>query len=128
MAEKTKQKPSRSPGKFDVFIKILTGMKPEDLHPYQKFNIVMIMITALVILILIVPPALVLINSIIVSFGNILISIFSSRPLITVPAGASGSGWTYPACILILLGEFFGCHSFCLKAIKTNSKPPENGP
>lgn len=128
MAEKTKQKPSRSPGKFDVFIKILTGMKPEDLHPYQKFNVVMTMITALTILVLIVPPVLSLVNSILVSVLNFIVAILK-QPLLTVPAGASVSEWTYLACIAILVVEFIVCHLFCLRAAKENSEPPpENRP
>lgn len=124
MAE-SKQK--RRSGKFDVFIKILTGMRLQDLRPYQKLNIVLTIITALVMLLLIVPPVLLLVNSLIISIGNIFVSIFSTRDLLVVPAGASVSEWTYFACLAVLLIEFIVCHRFCFSARNLNSDPPPDG-
>lgn len=124
MAE-SKQK--RRSGFFDVFIRIITGTKPDDLRPYQKFNVVMTLIIAVVILILFLPPALALLNSIIVTIANAFISIYSTRELLVAPAGASVSEWTYLACLLLLLVEFILCHHFCLKAQMLNSDSPPDG-
>lgn len=115
-------------GFFDVFIQLIRGTKPEDLHSYQKFNIVMTMLTALVILVLIVPPALSLVGGIIVAIGNVLISIFSTRPTLPALAGSSVSEWTYLVCVVILAAEFITCHFFCLRAIKQNALPPDPPP
>ena len=79
----------------------------------SKTNLLFSIIIAIVIVALSITPVLSLVDRIIISIGNIFITIFTDKPLIAVPS--TSSGIDVIISVIFLFAEMLLCKFFCIK-------------
>lgn len=107
-------------GMFDVLSEPLSRIDFNKLPSFAKYNIAMTVIIAVVTIAFAIPPFLSLVNEIIVTIGNIFISIFSTREILSRDSSVSWK--TFLICAIILAIETLLCHLFSYSATKLNAK------
>lgn len=104
---------------YDFFIKIAGALNLRDLPEYERFNVLLSAIIAIVALALALPPVLALVNNIVISIGNIFI-IASGKPEHVQTPNTSISHFTIILPLLIVFIESLVCKILCVQYKKIN--------
>lgn len=105
---------------FDFFIRIVDNINLSGLPSYEKLNLLLTVILVIVVLALAIPPALVMIDNIIISVGNVIIIALGKSERIQ-PIEAS-SPFSIEILLLIVAVESIACLILCQFYKNTNHK------
>lgn len=116
-----KEKRSKKTTIHDFFIKIVEALKIHDLPKYEKLNLLLSAILAVVALTLALPPVLVLVNNIVISIGNVIIIVFGETEHIQAPNTSVSLTIILPLALVFI--ESILCLILCFFYKKLNSTP-----
>lgn len=122
MSDHEKPHPKASP--HDFFIKIVGVLNLRELPEYERFNLTLSAVIAVVALALALPPILALVNNIVISIGNIII-IVSGNPEHVQSINNSISVTIILPLVIVVL-ESIVCLILCHFYKKMNKPPVED--
>lgn len=107
-------------GAVSLLKKISTALHIEDLPSYSRFNLLSTVVVSAIVIALSVQPVLALVESLLISLGNIFILLFTTREV--TPRNDNSSVLTLLVCFLVILIETIACKIYCFFAQKINNK------
>lgn len=113
-----KEKSPKKTTIHDFFIKIVGALNLRDLPKYERFNLLLSAIIAIVALALALPPVLALVNNIVISIGNIIIVALGMPEHIQTPNSSISLTVILP--LLIVFIESIVCMVLCFLYKKIN--------
>jgi len=118
------EKPHQKASPHDFFIKIVGVLNLRELPEYERFNLTLSAVIAVVALALALPPILALVNNIVISIGNIII-IVSGNPEHVQSINNSISVTIILPLVIVVL-ESIVCLILCHFYKKMNKPPVED--
>ena len=121
---KNKENPSKKTSIHDFFIKIVETLNLSDLPKYERLNLLLSAILAVVALALALPPVLVLVNNIVISIGNVIIIVFGETEHIQTPTTSVSLTIILPLALVFI--ETILCLILCYFYKKLNGSSTNN--
>ena len=113
-----KDKGNNKIGFLDILNNIAISLHLSDLPPYSRFNLLATIAIAGLIAILSIQPVLALVERILITIGNVIISIISKKN--SYIESDNSDTLTLIICLAVILLEAIGCKIYCYFAQKIN--------
>ena len=99
-----------------ILITLMKELDLKSLPPYKRFNITCSAFLVVLIFILTLQPTLTLLNNLLITIGNVFITIFSNRD--TIQRNDNSDLLSLFLCIIFLIIEMIVCRIYCYHALK----------